>query len=150
MNKDNTTLYYMVIGFATVLLAMGGLMWQINSTIRDVETNLRNEMRELEIGLRSEMRELDAGLRNEFKSDIARLEAQIADLRMELKDDNAALKAELKGDIAALETSIEGVEANERYFLTELAHLRGAFESAQLISPRVGAPQSAPQAPSGG
>ena len=150
MNKDNTTLYYMVIGFATVLLAMGGLMWQINSTIRDVETNLRNEFK-------SDI----ADLRTELKGDIARLEAQIADLRaelkgdiadlrMELKDDNAALKAELKGDIAALEASIEGVEANERYFLTELAHLRGAFESAQLISPRVGAPQSAPQAPSGG
>ena len=140
MNKDNTTLYYMVIGFATVLLAMGGLMWQINSTIRDVETNLRSE----------------------FKSDIARLEAQIADLRMELKGDIAELRmelkgdiadlrTELKGDIARLESSIERIEENERYFLTELAHLRGAFESAQLINPRVGAPQPpAPQAPSGG
>ena len=131
MNKD-VTLMHMLIGFGTL---MGTVVVSMFIIMQHVSSS-------------------EARLRSEFKSDIAALRTElkgdIAALRAELKADIAALRAELKGDIARLESSIERIEENERYFLTELAHLRGAFESAQLISPRVGAPQPAPQTPSGG
>lgn len=142
MNKD-VTLMHMLIGFGTLMGTVVVSMFIIMQHVSSSEARLRSEFKSDIAALRTELKGDIAALRAELKADIA-------DLRMELKGDIAALRAELKGDIARLESSIERIEENERYFLTELAHLRGAFESAQLISPRVGAPQSAPQAPSGG